>query len=235
VRRDKNTAVKLRLEGQSYGQIQRVLPGISKSTLSLWLKNVEITKEAQAKIATRSREKSLEGLLKKNKNQTFLAIQRREAIMRESQKEIKELSVNSLFLVGLALYWAEGYKRIRKVNGREITSHPISLTNADPVLVQMFLRFIREICKVPEEKIHADLRIFKHMDEGVAVDYWEQVTKIPPTRFGKVHIFISQSSRGKRPFNRLPFGVIQIRINDTQLFHKIMGWIEGLKQFSVPR
>ena len=96
----------------------------------------------------------------------------------------------------------------------------------------MFLRFIREICKVPEEKITADLRIFKHINENEAVMYWSKETGIPPARFGKVHIFVSQSSKGKKPFNRLPFGVIQIRINDTHLFHKIMGWIEGLKQFS---
>ena len=36
---------------------------------------------------------------------------------------------------------------------------------------------------------------------------------------------------GKRPFNRLPFGVIQVRISNTNLFHKIMGWIEGVRSF----
>ncbi len=236
MRKDKNRAIQLRLEGLSYGQIQKLLLGISKSTLSLWLKEVPLSDEARKKIAVRSREKSLAGFIKRNKEQTALAIKRRDDILELAQSEIREVSRENLFIVGIALYWAEGYKRVRKVKGREITAHSISLTNSDPLLVQMFLRFIREICNVPEEKITADLRIFKHIQEDEAISYWSKITKIPKSRFGKVHIFVSLSSKGKRPFNRLPFGVIQIRINNTQLFYKIMGWIEGLKQFApLPR
>jgi hypothetical protein len=223
----------LRLQGKSYAEIQKVVSGISKSTLSLWLKDLVISDVAKRRIAMLSREKSLAGLIRRNKQQTVLAVKRRDDTLRSAQAEIRELSKDSLFFVGIALYWAEGYKRIRMVNGRAVTGHAISLTNADPLLVQMFLRFIREICKVPEEKINTDLRIFKHIDETEAVRYWSGITNIPSDRFGKVHIFVSASSKGKRPFNRLPFGVIQIRINDTQLFYKIMGWIEGLKQFSL--
>lgn len=222
----------MRLEGKSYGQIQVALSGISKSTLSLWLKDLVMSDDARKKIEIRTREKSLAGLIKRNINQTFLANKRKDDARKSARAEIKNLLAHDIFLIGITLYWAEGYKRPTFKNGRELPSHPISLTNADPLLVQMFLRFIREICKVPEEKITADLRIFKHINENEAVMYWSKETRIPPVRFAKVHIFVSQSSKGKKPFNRLPFGVIQIRINDTHLFHKIMGWIEGLKQFS---
>ncbi|HEY5220845.1 MAG TPA: hypothetical protein VIJ29_01695 [Candidatus Paceibacterota bacterium] len=52
---------------------------------------------------------------------------------------------------------------------------------------------------------------------------------IPKDNFTKTHVGLSRSSMGKRPFDRLPHGVIQIRINSTDLFYKVMGWIEGIK------
>ena len=229
MRTDKNIAIKLRLEGKSYSQIQALVPGISKSTLSLWLQNIVMSDAAREKIATRTKERSLAGLLKRNKNQTYLANKRKDEARKTAKAEIKSLSDNNLFLIGLALYWAEGYKRPKVKNGRELPSHPISLTNSDPALVRMFLVFLRKICKVPEEKITADLRIFQYLNKNEVVKFWVKETGIPETRFGKTYLGISRSSMGKRPFNRLPFGVIQIRINDTNLFHKIMGWIEGIK------
>jgi len=42
---------------------------------------------------------------------------------------------------------------------------------------------------------------------------------------------VSISSKRKRPFNRLPYGTVQIRINNTQKFHHIMGWIEWMKGY----
>ena len=48
-------------------------------------------------------------------------------------------------------------------------------------------------------------------------------------KFGKSYYGVSKSSQGKKPFNILPYGTIQIRVNNTELFHRIMGWIDGTK------
>ena len=50
------------------------------------------------------------------------------------------------------------------------------------------------------------------------------------TNFHKTYYGVSKSSLGKRPFNQLPHGVIQIVVADTILFHRIMGYIEGIKE-----
>jgi len=231
MRKDKNKALKLRLSGKSYNEITKIL-GIPKSTLSGWFSGLELSEESKKRILERVRKKSLEGLLKRNKNQTALAIKRNTNIQSKASKEIDSISKKNLLFIGTTLYWAEGYKRPIIRNGREVTYHSVSLTNSDPDLIKIYLRFLKEICKVPENKINADIRIFEHQNADNLLKYWEKITGIKKEKFGKIYYGVSKSSLGKRPFNRLQYGTIQIRVNDTKLFHQIMGWVEGIKKFN---
>lgn len=230
MRKDKETAFKLRLAGKSYTEIYRAL-GVAKSTLSSWFSDLVLSDDLRKAIEQRGRKKSIEGLMKRNKNQTTLAIARANAMRQEGAREMRAFSQSDLFLFGVALYWAEGYKRAIVRNGRELTCHAVSLTNSDPWLIKAFLRFLRECCDVPEEKLKAGVRIFQHQNEKELLRYWQKETKILPRNFGKVYYGVSKSSMGHRPFNRLPYGVIQITVADTRLFHRIMGHIEGIKHF----
>lgn len=229
MRKDKILAIKLRLQGKSYGEIQKSL-GVPKSTLSQWLSNVVISEQARTRIEQRSRKKSVAGLIKRNKQQTINAQIRAKNIRKQAIAEMADLSKKDLLILGSALYWAEGYKKLKTRNGKEVTHHGVSLTNSDPFLVKIFLRFLREYCNVPEEKIKAGLRIFEHHNADEILKFWQKETKILFSNFGKIYRGISISSQRKRPFNRLPYGVIQINVNDTALFHKIMGYIEGIKK-----
>jgi hypothetical protein len=231
MRNDKGKALKMRLEGKSYSEITSAL-NIPKSTLSGWLSNIQISENLKIAINKRTRSKSLEGLLKRNRNQTRLARQRAQQIKTTAKNEISEISGEGLLLLGAALYWAEGYKRPKVVKGREVTHHPVSLTNSDPELVNMFLRFLRECCDVPEDKIKISIRMFAHQNESKLKEFWSRKTGIKYANFGKTYCGISKSSTGMRPFNRLEWGVVQLVVADTNLFHKIMGYIEKLKELA---
>ena len=217
----------MRMQGKSYTEIRKAL-GMSKSTLSAWFRHLVLSQEAQQKITSRSHAASINALLKINKQQTHLAEQRAKITRATSNKEIQNLSRRELLVLGAALYWAEGYKRPIFRDGKPKTSHPVSFTNSDPQMVKMFLKFLREICGTAEEKIKADLRIFDHQNEAHLLEYWAKITNLSYSNFGKVYRGVSISSQRKRPFNALPYGTIQIRVADTPLFHKIMGWIEGI-------
>lgn len=227
MRKDKNQALKLRLSGKSYTEISKALK-VPKSTLSDWFTGLELSETARNRIKNRIYAGTLKGLIKRNKRQTHLAIQRTKRIRLASSKEITTLDKKELRLVGITLYWAEGYKRPIVRNGKERTNHVVSLANSDPKLISIFLRFLREICAVPEEKITANIRSYEHLKEERIIKFWQEITKLPRKNFDKVYYGISKSSEGKKPFNRLPYGTISIRVNNTNLFHKIMGWIEGL-------
>lgn len=229
MRSDRQNALKLRLSGKSYNEISSILK-IPKSTLSNWFTGLKLSTKAQKRIASRVYQGTLHGLIKRNKQQTHLAIQRARKIRACAEREIKNLSFNELKLIGAALYWAEGYKRSIMRNGRELTYHSVALTNSDPKLITIFLKFLREVCDVADKQIKAEIRIYEHMSEQNLFSFWQKITKLPKENFGKTYYGISKSSQGKRPFNRLPYGTVLIRVNNTNLFHKIMGWIEGLAE-----
>ncbi|TSC56915.1 MAG: Resolvase helix-turn-helix protein [Parcubacteria group bacterium Greene0714_21] len=229
MRSDKEKALSLRLQGYSYNEITTKL-GIPKATLSGWFTGLVLSEKAHARIQRRVHEGSLRGLIKKNQLQTHLAQQQAKQIRKDAKLVIKKLSQRELLLIGTALYWGEGYKKPIIKNGKERTYHKISLSNTDPILVKVFLEFLKNILKIPESRVRAGVRIFKHTNEQTALKYWQEITGLPKNQFEKVYYGISKSSLGKRPYNRLPFGTIQISVGDTQNFHRIMGWIEGIKQ-----
>lgn len=224
-------SISLRLKGFSYNEINRGLH-IPKSTLSNWLSDIVLPDKAKERIAGRVSQGVLNGLIKRNKAQTAIALGRAEKIKKDAKSEIVSFSKRDLLLIGTALYWAEGYKRVKVVKGVEKVNHSISLTNSDPDIIRLFISFLLNVLDVQIEKISVDIRMFEHQKEADVLLYWQRITGLPKSQFNKPQYPISKSSMGKRPFNRLPFGTIQIRVGDTPKFYKIMGWIEALRNLA---
>ena len=227
MRSDRFKAYKLRMAGRSYNEIGRLL-GVPKSTLSGWFTDLELPKEARKRIKDRVHTASLRGLIARNKNQTTLAQARSKAMHDEGRKLVKSISKRDLLIIGTALYWAEGYKRPVVIKGRVRTSHRVSLTNSDPDLIYIFLKFLREIYQVPDEQITIWIRYFKHQDPTYLLDFWQKKCNIPYSNFRNTLQTVSISSKRKKSYNSLPFGVAQISVNSTNLYHKIMGMISGV-------
>ncbi len=230
MRKDKTLAIKMRLKGKSYGEISKKL-GIPKSTLSGWLGRIVLSKKARHRLWQRTQAKSFRAFIRRNKHQTIEAVARVKQLRQAASSAVGKITLRDLFVAGTALYWAEGYKRPVIRRGRKVTHHVVSLTNSDPALVKTFLRFLRTWCQVPKEKIKASVRVFPRQSMKMLQQYWERQTGIGRKNFMAPLRTISISSRRKRPFNRLPHGVVQIRVADTKLFHTIMGYIDGLKRF----
>ncbi|MDO8482595.1 MAG: helix-turn-helix domain-containing protein [bacterium] len=222
-------AIKLRLEGYSYNEISRKI-GVAKSTLFSWLHDVVLPTEAMARLKLRVAQGTLNGLVKRNKMQTVLARERALNIKQQSSRDIKVLTKSDLCIIGAVLYWAEGYKRLKIMRGREVTNHMVSFTNSDPAIVAAFIAFLTRVLKVAQDRIVVTMRLFKHIDAELAIRYWMGVTNLPRTQFRKPAYPVSRSSQGKRPFNRLPYGTVQVIVSDTPLFYRVMGLIEGIKK-----
>lgn len=222
-------AIKLRLEGYSYNEISDQT-GVAKSTLFSWLHDIILPANAVVRLRSRVAQGTLNGLVKRNKMQTVLAKERAERIKKEAEVMVGKISRSDLLLIGAVLYWAEGYKRLKIIRGREVTAHAISLTNSDPDIVSAFISFLRVVLKIPPEKIVIEMRLFKHLDAEEMVQYWMKVTGLVCSQFKKPTYPISRSSKGKRPFNRLPYGTVQVIVSDTQMFYRIIGFIEGIKE-----
>lgn len=230
MRSDKFKAYKLRMAGRSYNEITRLLK-IPKSTLSGWFTDLELPEEATKRLGNRVHTASLRGLIARNKNQTIMAEARSRKMHNEGNKLIKNINKRDLLIIGVALYWAEGYKRPIVIHGRTRTSHRVSLTNSDPNLICIFLEFLRETCKIPDEKITIWIRYFEHQDPVYLLDFWQKRCNMPYSNLRKTLQTVSISSQRKKSYNSLPFGVAQISVNSTNLYHKIMGMISGVAKF----
>lgn len=214
MRNDKSKAIKLRLKGKSYSEIQSEL-NIPKSTLSYWLKDIRLEKKLRKKLLERTHKAGIEALIKRNKQQTVIAKENAQKISKKSSEEINTIDLEKLKLIGTALYFGEGGKSGKRVD----------FTNSNPDMIKMIMKFFRLVCKVEENKFRAQLSVHQKEKIEETKKFWSNTTGIPLSQFIKVNTSISKYSKKRR--NILPFGTIQIRICDVNLYHKINGWIQG--------
>lgn len=211
-------AIKLRLAGKSYGEIAKTLD-VSKGSLSVWFKNLKLPKTTQKLLEEKMRIAREHNLFENNRRRTEAIRIENKKIKQIAANEIKPLSKYELTLVGASLYWGEGWKRG--------TTHSVELANSDPNMVALYLRFLREILQVPEEKLRVNIHVHPNISTQSAIKFWSKITKIPKERFHITHQ-ISRASKGKRPKNSLPYGTLKLTVSSRQKFFQIKGWIDGL-------
>lgn len=110
MKKEKARAIQSRKYGFSYNEIHTKI-GVSKSTLNYWLSKIELSQKAKNRLSARVNLGSLNGLIKRNINQTALAKDSALKIRTEAKKESFNFMHDPLFLTGISLYWAEGYKK----------------------------------------------------------------------------------------------------------------------------
>lgn len=221
---EKQEAIKLRLQGKSYNEIRKLLDIPSKGTLSYWFKNFPLPPETQKKLARNIELAQKRGLFRFNRKRTKAIEQENRDALLNAKKEINILTKRELLLVGAALYWGEGTKSIRSGG-----SNGIAIANSDPLLVAIFMRFVREIFGTSEDRIRAGIQVHDNVDIEAARRFWSKVTKLPVDRFYIIKQ-VSSASKKKRPSNSLPYGTAIIKVNKRVLFYRVRGYIEGLAE-----
>ena len=220
----KSKAVKLRLEGISYGKIIKKLGIKSKGTLSEWFKGLVLPPDSRKKLENNIRMAYERGLFEFNDSRSLKIQEENKQYEDAGEKLVGKINERELQIVGAALYWGEGTKSsIRK------HAIPVSFSNSDPTMIQLFMRFIREILRVDEKRIRAGIHLYKSTNIAKARTFWASATGLPRDRF-YIHTQVSRASQGKRAWNRLPHGTVTIRISNRKHFNLIMGMIKGLAE-----
>lgn len=119
-----------------------------------------------------------------------------------------------LFYLAIALYIGEGKKRDRE---------QVSLSNTEPRVIKVFLRFLREICHVDEKKIWAWINIFDDSNLRRAQEYWEDVTGLTSSQFYKP---VVRARRGGTYLNVSEYGTLTVGVNNTRLREIVLQWCE---------
>lgn len=143
-------ARQMRQQGMSVNEITRIL-GVSKSSVSLWVRDVQLTEEQKAFLEHRRRqyaERNIGSQVNRDRSR-----QLRLAYQQSGRARARE--GHPLHLAGCMLYWAEGAK------GR----NGVYFVNSDANMVALFMRFLRQEFEIEDSEVA--LRIHCHTDNPV--------------------------------------------------------------------
>lgn len=132
------------------------------------------------------------------------------------------ISDKQLRIAGVMLYWGEG----SKWQGEKI----VDFANSDTDMIKVFLRFLREVCVVNEEKLRVYLYCYANQNQESLISYWSEVTKISKKQFSKPYVRKDYDSNKK---GKMKYGLVHIRYADKKLLNLIRTWIkENIEKFS---
>lgn len=218
---EREEARSLRKRGDSINDIALKL-NVAKGSVSLWVRDISLTKEQMAKNTARGFSKV--AIEKRRIARISKTKKRHLEVFLTAQKEVTALSQQELWLLGVALYWGEGTKTFKG---------NVSIANSDPAIIKIMMRFFREILKVSEHRFRCHVHTFEHKNSKLAEAYWSDITGVPLNQFYKT--YSKPSVAGKQKRQTLPYGTVGIYICDTMLQLKMLGWIEGLKPSDMCR
>ena len=219
--KEKEKAIELRKRGNSYSEILREVP-VAKSTLSLWLRSVGLSKRQKQRLTGKKLAAALRGA-KVRKEQRLLIT---KEIKDRARSKIRKLSNRELWLIGVALYWAEGSKQ--KENN---ISQKVKFSNSDPAMIKVFLKWLQDICKISNSNINFRIALHETAKNKLkeVQKYWSNITGFPINNFQKIDWKKHRINTKRKNIGEKYFGLLNIYIrNSTNLNRKIEGWIKGI-------
>lgn len=198
----------LRADGASFSEIARQVP-VSKSTLSLWLRDIALTEEQHARLSQKTDREKFSRTMRLRREERIRAL---NAV---ADAEFESMRQRTEFWFGLALYIGEGKKT---VVGK------IALTNCDDRVLCHTIRFF-ELIGIPKQRIRCSIQLHPGIDDAPVLAFWRERLGLDATQFTPVYRKVSRSSLG-RSGHKQPNGTCEIYACSTTLWYKLMRWMD---------
>lgn len=217
---ERKKAIELRQKGKSVKEIGKRL-NVSSSTVSLWVRHIPLSPKQKQRLQNKVFNALQRGRKKAERVLKHLRKIKRSKLAKEALKKLGKLTKRDLFIAGIALYWAEGFKKDNR----------LGFASSDPAMVKLFIRWLKTV-GVPSKNIRlrVGLNISHKKRVKMVENYWSQQTAISLSQFQKPFF---QKFKWKKEFPNPEeyFGVLRIRANNQGgLFIKIKSWIEKLRK-----
>ena len=209
-------AKQLRACGLSLGEVAALIP-MSKPTLSVWCRDVDLTEDQRA--AIRRRTGSQRGVPRDTQWRRRVEV---ASIRSDATAAAPELMAVPAFVGGLALYWAEGSK----------AKKDLAMANTDPRLLNVFIAWVREFLDPGADFVLA-LHLHEGNDQVSARSFWSTELTLDRSRYTKT--YIKPAGTGHRK-NHLLHGVCRVRVcRSGDAWHRVMAWIDCYAAESMRR
>lgn len=143
-------------------------------------------------------------------------------LFKEGFGEIKKLSKKELFLCGVVLYWAEGFKH-KDESG-------LGLATSDLRMAKFYLKWLEKCLEIGKEQLI--LKVTANESHQYRIDeiesFWSKELGVSKTNFRKPFY---QKTKWKRDYRGRDkyYGVIRIRVRRSlDVLRKMRGWLEGV-------
>jgi transcriptional regulator with XRE-family HTH domain len=211
-------AVALRSTGLSYREIAEVVP-VSKSTLSLWLRNRPLSDSQVEEL----RQRVAAGGAQRGASLRARAASRRRVVQERARQEITDLSDGELFVAGVVAYWAEGAK-----NKPWRTGEQVKFVNSDPDLIRLFLAWL-DLVGVPGDQLVFRVQIHESSDANAAARFWREELGLAASQFGNPVMKRHRVKPARYNTGDLYHGCLAVYVRrSASLNVQIAGWWEGL-------
>ncbi len=217
---EREKAILLRREGKTYSEILTEIP-VAKSTLSGWLKSVQLAKSQKQRITKKRTHAALRGAQARHRSR----VSEMKLLERDGLADVGKLSTRELWLIGVALYWAEGSKQYE-----HSPSTGVVFNNSDSRMIRIFLKWLAQM-KVPTSTICFELYVHETRKSEVAAfkRWWAHELKIPLTKLDRIYFKKGNPKTKRKNVDDLYHGLIRIKVNSsTTLNRKISGWVHGI-------
>ena len=198
-------AKEFRKKGYSLKEISTKLH-VSKSTASVWLRDVKISEEGMKRIEKRKGVGRL-----KSRETKRLKRERRVTQLREDARDFLEdvkLDKKTVRLLCALLFHCEGGKDTRA---------GITFINSDPSLMKTFLTLLRNSFEIDEKRFRALIHLHDYHSSRKQLLFWSKVTRIPPAQFLKPYRKPHTGKRVKDGYQ----GCVSIRYYDSLVGQKL--------------
>jgi len=210
-----------REEGRSIKEIASLL-GVSPSSVSRWVTDIELTAEQHAALQSRN------GLHERQLQARAARSTKARALRAKAQAEGRQRarSADRLYVAGCMLYWAEGARN----------RNQLIFTNSDPEMVQVYVSFLRRAFGVERDRVRLTCNLFADHEERQREieDFWLETAGLSRNSLCRSTVnHYSRHSQKKRK-NKLPYGTCRIVVNSTAIAQTIYGSIQELAGFDRP-
>jgi hypothetical protein len=214
---ERRKAIELRKKGHSYRDILAEVR-VSKSSLSLWLKDLPLTDDEKHYLKKRKDSNITRGSIRAANSNHMRRVVRDGFLLKEAKEDFVLVSKDPFFHVGLALYWAEGAKR----------NSTFAFMNSDPEMISFMIAWCKKFLKVSETEIGLRLYIHKPYAHENCELFWSKGTGLPMGNFKKTIYKPTDALVKKRPNYK---GCVRVELGKVAYLRKIAFWQQMLIEY----
>lgn len=199
--------------------------GVRKSTVSVWCRDIKLTKKQKEKLLKSKIDGFKRGQLIGAELQKNRRLEKINQYNLEGLQKMKDISKNEYFIAGLMLYLGEGARKYNRV----------IFTNSEHRLVKLMMNWFIDFFGLKKEDFTFWVsinEIHKNRDD-IVKQFWINYLNIPPSQFRNTSFVKTKQNKIYENYNNY-YGTIHMRIlKSSEILYRILGLINGVFESDI--